>query len=328
MKACVLTPEGLQLQDVETPKATQGAVTVRLFAAGLNRRDFWITEGKYPGIQLPVVLGSDGCGIVEAADHALNGQRVVIDPSLSWNVATDTQGSDYSILGMPHQGTLAERIVVPAHNVFPVPPHCSVTEAATLPLAGVTAWRATVTRARVKAGQHVLVTGIGGGVATFAAQIAVAMGCRVWVTSSKPHNLERASELLGVEGGALYTETNWTQQILSQAGHINAVIDGAGGLGFNDCLGLLHPGGTISTYGATAGAVPNLNLHRIFWKQITVAGSTMGSPADFAAWLAFVHEHRLQPVVDSVFSLDECAKAFARLATSQQFGNVVVSIGS
>ncbi len=326
MRACVLTQEGLSVASVPDPQPTANHVVVAVRTAGLNRRDHWITVGKYPGVRLPVVLGSDGCGVVDAEGHALDGQRVVIDPSMSWDATTDTQGSDYQILGMPLQGTLAERIAVPAGNVHTAPRHCSDAEAAALPLAGITAWRATAKRAAVRSGQHVLVTGIGGGVATFAVQIAKAMGCKVWVTSSKTANLERAAQVLGTDGGALYTEADWAKQILSQAGHIDAVIDGAGGPGFNDCLGIVRPGGTIAVYGATAGAVPTMNLHRVFWKQITIAGSTMGSPQDMADWLAFVNDHQIRPVVDSEYMLSNTAQAFARLASSEQFGNIIVRI--
>jgi zinc-binding alcohol dehydrogenase/oxidoreductase len=326
MRACVLTPEGLTVASTPDPQPTSNHVVVAVRTAGLNRRDHWITVGKYPGVLLPVVLGSDACGVVDTPGHALDGQRVVIDPSMSWDADFDTQGDDYQILGMPLQGTLAERISVPASNVYAAPDHCSDAEAAALPLAGVTAWRATMKRAGVQRGEHVLVTGIGGGVATFAAQIAKAAGCKVWVTSSKSANIERAIDMLGVDGGALYSDADWAKQIAKQSGHIDAVIDGAGGAGINDCLGLVRPGGRIAIYGATAGAVPNMNLHRLFWKQITIAGSTMGSPRDMADWLAFASAHRLQPVVDSVYELDNVADAFARLATSEQFGNIVVRV--
>lgn len=326
MRACVLTSEGLTVTSVTDPTAVGNNVLVHIRSAGLNRRDHWITVGKYPGVQLPVVLGSDGCGVVSAEGHPLNGQRVVIDPSMSWDATTDTQGNDYQILGMPLQGTLAERISVPASNLHLAPEHCSDAEAAALPLAGVTAWRATAVRAGVQSGQHVLVTGIGGGVATFAAQIAKAMGCKVWVTSSKQRNLDNAQELLDVDGGALYTDPAWPKHILAQAGHIDAVIDGAGGAGFNDCLGVVRPGGTVAVYGSTAGTVPSMNLHRVFWKQITIAGSTMGSPSDFSRWMAFVRQHKLRPVVDSVFEIDRVAAAFERLASSEQFGNIIVRV--
>ena len=300
------------------PEAGAGEVKVRLRAAALNHRDVWITRGKYPGVAPPVVLGSDGVG--ELAD-----QRVLINPALDWGEREDTQGPDFSILGNPRDGTLAEYVVVPEENVLACPDHLSDAEAAALPLAGLTAWRALVTRAAAKTGDAVLVTGAGGGVASFAIQFAVARGCRVYVTSSSEDKLA-AARALGAEGGVDYTQEGWGKRLGKMSGGIDAVVDGAGGPGFAELTRSLNPAARVAYYGGTAGAWEGLTPQHTFYKQITLAGTTMGSPREFAAMLAFVAEHRLPPVVDSVRPLSSAGEAFARMAAGEQTGKLVLQI--
>jgi NADPH:quinone reductase-like Zn-dependent oxidoreductase len=230
-------------------------------------------------------------------------------------------------LGLPDDGTLAEYVRVPVGNLVEKPAHLSWEEAAALPLAGVTAFRSLVVRAQVRPGERVLVTGVGGGVALFALQFAVAMGAQVFVSSGSDVKLERAMAM-GAAGGVNYKDAGWVSALRAMAGGggFDVIIDGAAGSSVNDLLDLAVPGGRLVFYGATLGNAPNVLIRRIFWKQLSVLGSTMGSPADFAAMVAFVSSRELRPVVDSVFSTDEGAAAFARMEEGGQFGKIVIKM--
>ena len=206
MQAVVLTEVGkpLAMQDRPVPQAGAGQAVVKVRAAALNRRDFWITRGLYPDVRCPVILGSDAAGVVTAVGSGVDpswvGREVVIDPGLDWGDTPCAQGDAFRILGMPDDGTFAEAVAVPAGQLRAKPAHLSWEEAAALPLAGVTAYRAVVVQGRVAAGQRVLVTGIGGGVATFALQIARAAGATVFVTSSSADKIASAIAL-GAKAG-------------------------------------------------------------------------------------------------------------------------------
>lgn len=323
MKAVVLEqhggPEVLVLRDLPDPQPAPGQVLVRLRAAALNHRDVWIRRGQYAAIRLPAVLGSDGAG--EIASGPRQGEPVVIFPSLDWGDNPKAPGPNFRILGMPDQGTYAELIAVPETNVFPKPPHLSWEEAAAVPLAALTAYRAVVTRAQTQAGETVLVTGIGGGVALFALQIARTLGARVFVTSSSEEKLQRARSL-GSEGGALYTHPEWWKGLPSP----DVIIDGAGGPGFLDLIGSIKAAGRLVTYGGTAGAVPQLIVQRIFWKQLNVLGTTMGNAQEFQHMLELYNKHQLRPVIDQVFPLAQAADAHRRMDAAAQFGKIVLRI--
>ncbi|MBX6313449.1 MAG: zinc-binding dehydrogenase [Isosphaeraceae bacterium] len=336
MKAIVLRelggPEALRLEDVPDPTPGPGEVVVRLEAAALNHRDVWIRRGLYAGIKLPVILGSDGAGKIaavgEGVDRALIGRDVVINPSLDWGDDDRVQGPDYRILGLPDDGTYAQWIKVPASNVHPRPAGLSAEEAAAIPLAGLTAYRAVVTRAQVQPGETVLVTGIGGGVATFALQIAKRRGARVFVTSGSDAKLSRARKL-GADGGANYKTQDWGAEIVRLTGGRgpDVVIDSAGGASFAKAIEILRPGGRLVTYGATTGPAEKVEVRRIFWKQLDVLGSTMGTPREFAAMLALYGDGGLRPVLDpQVFPLADAAGAHRRMEEAEQFGKIVLKI--
>jgi len=337
MRAAVLREPGpaenLRLEDVDDPTPGPGEVVVRLRAAALNHRDVWIRSGTGAyagGFRRRVILGSDGAGDVSAAgagaDSALVGRAVVINPSLDWGDDGAAQGPEFRILGLPDDGTYAQQIRVPARNVHPKPAALSFEEAAAIPLAGLTAYRAVVSRAQVRAGETVLVTGIGGGVSTFALQIAAARGARVLVTSGSDAKLARAREL-GAVGGANYRTQDWVKEILALSGGrgVDVVIDSAGGETFARAVEATRPGGRIAIYGATTGPVRELVLRTIFWRQITVLGTTMGSPADFAEMLGVYSRDGLRPVVDRVFPLAEAAAAHRRMEEAGQFGKIVLA---
>ena len=211
MKAAVL--EGVEkpivIREVADPVAAPGFAVVRLKAAALNHRDLWIQQGRYAGLKFPCIPGSDGAGVVaatgSAADGAWVGREVIINPSLDWGDDPRAQGPKFRILGLPDDGTWSEAITIPAANLAPKPAHLSWEQSAALPLAGLTAWRALFTRAQLHSNETVLITGIGGGVALFALQFALAAGARVFVTSSSAEKLARA-RALGAAGGANYRE--------------------------------------------------------------------------------------------------------------------------
>jgi NADPH:quinone reductase-like Zn-dependent oxidoreductase len=305
-------------------------VLVRLKAASLNRRDFWITRGLYPGVKCPVVLGSDGAGVVgelgPGVTDTWKGREVVINPGLDWGPNPRVQSKAFRILGMPDDGTFAEAVTVPAEQLRPKPEHLNWEEAAALPLSGATAYRATVVQGEVASAQRVLVTGIGGGVATFALQFARAAGAEVFVTSSSAGKIDAALRL-GARAGYDYSAEGWDDRLKADHGPIDLIVDGAGGQQHDRLVGLAAPGGTIVHYGATAGAPPKLDLFKVFWKQLRIQGTTMGSPDDFDAMLRTVFRKRLRPAIDRVLPLAEADHAVELMQTSPQFGKIVLRIG-
>ncbi|MDB6169899.1 MAG: Alcohol dehydrogenase zinc-binding domain protein, partial [Verrucomicrobia bacterium] len=306
-----------------------GEAVVAIRAAALNHRDLWIKLGQYAGLKWPCIPGSDGAGVVTAVgtgvDRAWIGREVIINPSLDWGDNPDVQGPDFSILGLPRDGTLAEKVAVPATQLFPRPGHLSWEESAALPLGGLTAWRAVVSRAGVLPDERVLVTGIGGGVALQALLFAVGHGAEVWVTSSSAGKIARAVAL-GAKDGANYTEPGWAPALGNKSGGFDVIIDGAGGDGFGDLIDLARPGGRIVSYGATRGNPSGIALRKIFWRQISVLGSTMGDPTEFASMTQYVSMHRLKPVVSDVIPFERAAEAFDLMERGGQFGKIVVKL--
>jgi zinc-binding alcohol dehydrogenase/oxidoreductase len=318
-----------QLAVVEVPdaKPAAGEAVVAIRAAALNHRDVWIKSGQYAGLKWPCIPGSDGAGEVtavgEGVDPAWRGRAVIINPSFDWGDSEHAQGAQFSILGLPRDGTLAQTIAVPVQQLTEKPAHLTWEEAAALPLGGLTAYRALFSRARLRAGERVLVSGIGGGVALCALKLALAAGADVWVTSSSADKIARAVAL-GAKGGFDYRDANWAKTAAQQSGAFDIVIDSAGGEGFTKLIDVVASGGRVVTYGATRGEAP-MPMRKIFWRQISLLGSTMGSPADWAAMVAFFSEHRLRPVISEVFSVDRAAEAFALMEHGKQFGKIVIA---
>ncbi len=319
----------LEVVDVPAPEPGADEVVVRVHAAALNHRDVWIKTGQYAGLKFPIIPCADGAGVIEAAGSAVGascvGDEVIINPALRWGIDEGAQGPNFSILGLPQNGTLAERVVVPASQVSPKPAHLSWEEAAALPLAGLTAFRALISRAQLKPQERVLISGIGGGVAVFALQYAVAQGAQVWVTSSSPEKIERAVQL-GAKGGFNYTQTDWAKAAASDPGLFDVIIDGAGGPGFEHLLDLAAPGGRVAFYGATRGNPPILPMRKVFWRQLSLLGSTMGSPRDWSALLEFVSRNQIRPVISEVFPFERAAEAFDLMERAGQFGKIVIKI--
>lgn len=327
MKALVLSSTGLATGEWPQPPMRDGFARVKVLTAGLNRRDQWIREGKYANIALPVVLGSDACGIVLDAPSSTSyvGAKVIVDPTLVWGDNSKAQGPDFSILGMPSQGTLAEEIVVPVANLYRVPEHLTNEQAAALPMAGVTAYRAVLLQGGCSHDCTAVITGIGGGVALTAFTMALAIGARVFVTSTSDEKLAKA-RAMGASGGVNTTNEGWAKDLAAQAGTIDLIVDSLGGSPFNDLMNIIRPGGRIVSYGATLGIVEKFSMHRLFWKQLHIIGSTMGTAADFGDMMEFVKLHKLIPIVDSVVTLEDTPNALERLQRGEQFGKIVVSI--
>jgi zinc-binding alcohol dehydrogenase/oxidoreductase len=330
MKAMILTgaDKPLELQDVDKPALATGEVLVQVKAAALNRRDYWITIGQYAGIKYPSILGSDGAGIVaEAANDVESwiGKEVLINPGHNWGEHPEYQAKDFKILGLPENGTLAEYVKVKAEYLHPKPAHLTFEQAAALPLAGLTAYRALFTKGRAKAGDKVLVVGAGSGTGTFAIQFAKAAGCQVFVTSGSGEKIERARQL-GASAGVNYKAQDWAEELKHMAGGFDIIIDSALGKDFNKVIGLCNPGARVMFFGGTAGNIPELDARPLFWKQIQLLGTTMGTPEDFAAMLSLVNEHKILPVIDEVFSLANTQQAIDKMGNSAQFGKLVITI--
>lgn len=323
-------PARLTIEEIADPAPGPGEVLVTLRAAALNHRDIFIQQGLYPGITLPVIPGSDGAGIVQevgaGVDTAWLGRAVIIEPGLDWGGNEDTQSARYRILGMPDPGTFAQLITIPVANLQPRPPHLSFEEAAALPLAGLTAYRAVVTRARLRRGEKVLVTGIGGGVALCALQLALHLGAEVFVTSGSDEKIARAVAL-GATAGVNYHDPQWGRHLVElTGGGPEVIIDSAGGETLETSLRIVRPAGRVVFFGATTGLAHNLDLYRAFFKQVSLLGTTMGSPREFAALVSLCADSGLRPVVDRVFPLAAADAASEHLRAAAQFGKVVLSI--
>lgn len=336
MKAIVLSAVGgtdqLVHQDFADPTPGPGQVRVELEAAALNHRDVWIRRGLYAGITLPVILGSDGVGTVdqvgEGVDVSLIGQRFWINPSLAWGDRKDVPDyKTWRILGLPDQGTYAEKIVVDSAQLEPCPSDWKAEDAAALPLAGLTAYRALFTRGQFEAGQSVFITGIGGGVSQMALQMAVAAGGKVYVSSSSDTKLENARRA-GALGGVNYRQADWVKTAREMIGGEgpDIAIDSAGGKTIDDLIDLVRPGGSVVNYGQTTGTCPNLEVRRLFWKQVNLLGTTMGNRSEFRAMLKFYIERGLRPQVDRVFDLSEAGSAHDLMESGEQAGKIVLKI--
>jgi NADPH:quinone reductase-like Zn-dependent oxidoreductase len=331
MKAAILDSinNELKIAEIDKPILNEGESLVRLHAAALNHRDVWIQKGQYAGIRFPIILGSDGAGVLELAKGEYNNEllnkNVIINPSLNWGNNPRIQAKDYVILGTPDNGTFAKYVKVPSRLVYPMPPHLSFEQAAALPLAGLTAFRAIMKRAGAQVGDKVLVTGVGGGVALFCMQFAIAAGCEVFVTSGSDDKLQKAKSL-GATGGVNYKQPDWDKQLKSIAGGFDVIIDSSGGDTFPKLVDLAKPAARIAMYGATLGEFKSGVAAKIFWKQLDILGSTMGNDEEFREMLAFINENKIIPVVDEVFSLEEVNKAMQKMESSSQFGKLVLKI--
>lgn len=324
--------DGLKVSELETPAPGPGEVLVKLKAAALNHRDIWVAQGRKPE-QTAVILGSDGAGVVERLGDGVAGveagQEVVINPSLGWpcnTAAPPGPGYEGLILGYPTHGTFAEYVVVPDANVEPRPPHLSWEDAAALPLVGLTTYRALFTKGGLKAGETVVVPGIGAGTAIQALLFAKKAGARVVVTSRSEEKLNKA-KALGADL-ALPSDRAWAAEVRALTGGAGAdlVIESVGQATWGESVACLRLGGRLVVFGSTSGGDVPVNLPTIFLKWISIIGTTMGSREEFKEMLRYTNAHEVVPVVDRVFPLDEALEAFKYLDEAKQFGKVVLSI--
>jgi len=329
----------LRYEDAEEPKLSSPTeAIVRLKAAALNHIDIWNRQGltgmDYP---LPHILGADGAGIVveagEQVRNAKKGDAVCLYPASGCGQCEfcltdrDFMCVHLRVLGERLDGTYAEFIKLPGENCFPIPAGLSFEEAAAFPLVFITVWRMVVTNAELKPGEHMLILGIGGGVATAALQLAKHMGAHVIVTSSSDEKLEMAKNW-GADHGINYRRSDFAKEVRALTGKrgVDVVVDCVGGDGWSKSLAALAKGGRLVTCGATAGANPATDIRRIFWNQLKIFGSTLGSREEFRQLLTFMQNSGVRPIIDQLFPLKEAAEAQRRLEQARQFGKIVLQI--
>jgi len=302
-------PEVLRYEDAPDPDPGDGEVLVELRAASLNHLDLWVRKGL-PSVPKPRILGADGAGLVD-------GERVVINPGIE-------HGEKITVIGEHMDGTHAELIAVPRGNVYPIPDGMSFEQAAAFPLVFETAYRMLVTKAGVREGEWVLLWGIGSGIATAANEIARALGARTIVTSSNDEKLARVEADVKVN----HASDDVVEAVKQATGGPGAdiVVEHVGEATWQRSLQAVRQGGRVTVCGATTGPNPPAALHRIWWKQLTIYGSTMGTKKDFEGAYDLVARGRAKPVVDGVFPLSEARAAHERMEAGEQLGKIVLTI--
>jgi NADPH:quinone reductase-like Zn-dependent oxidoreductase len=343
MKAAVIHEHGdldvVRVEEIEAPRPGPGEVVLNVVCAGLNHLDIWVRKGRSKAkLQTPHVLGSDAVGVVAVVGSGVEspkvGAQVVINPGLYCGVCEFCRRGEQSlcvsfgIMGLSRPGTFAEQVAVPARNCYPRPAHLTDEEAGAFALTSVTAWRMLMTRAQVKAGETVLIHGIGGGVALAALRLAKLVGAEVFVTSSSDDKLSRAVQL-GADHTINYREGNvgqWIKHETSGRG-VDVAIDAVGAATWPLDFTAVRKGGRIVICGVTTGARAETDLYTLYWNLLTVLGSTMGSAEDFREMLQAVDFHNLHPVMDEVFPLERVRDAMERLEEDKQFGKIALRIG-
>jgi NADPH:quinone reductase-like Zn-dependent oxidoreductase len=343
MKAVVIPqyggPEVLTfVEDAPEPVPGPDEVVLHVHAAGLNHLDLAVRAG-IPTLKLtlPHIPGADVAGEVAKLGSEVTGfeagDRVVANPGLSCGhcefclAGEDSLCSDYKILGEHVPGTYAEYVAVPARSLLSIPVDMDWPPAAAAPLVFMTAWRLLITRAAIRPGEDVLILGAGSGVSTAAIQIAKLAGCTVYTTSSSDAKLKRAKEL-GADVVINYKDMPWGKAVWELTGKrgVDVVLDHVGEATFKDSVRALRKGGRLVVPGATTGAMAQLDLRYLFWRQLSVLGSTMASQREFEEVMKLVFMGRLKPVVDRIFPLREAAAAHAYLEKAEQFGKVVLRV--
>jgi zinc-binding alcohol dehydrogenase/oxidoreductase len=315
-------PDVLRLEEVPDPMPGPGEVLVRLRAASLNHLDIWVRKGL-PSVPKPRILGADGAGVVEALGDGVSGlaigERVVLNPGVD-------HGDRISVVGEHFDGTHAELIAIDAAQVFPLDDALSFEEGAAFPLVYETAYRMLVTRAAVTEGEWALIWGIGGGVATAAFEICRALGVRTIVTSGSAAKLE-AARGWGADVTVDHTDGDVVAAVKEATGKgVDVVVETVGEATWARSLGAVRPAGRVVVCGATSGPNPPAQLHRFWWKQLDVLGSSMGTRADFLGAYELVRSGRARVHVDRVFPLTEIAAAHEHLEAGEQLGKVVLAI--
>ncbi|WP_062052684.1 zinc-binding dehydrogenase [Aquimarina longa] len=331
MKAIVLNQKTYKLETkhVDKPTLSHSDVLIKLKASALNHHELWSLKEKDLKSDSGIILGSDGAGIIMEVGVGVNylkkGDEVIINPSINWGTNRKVHGSNYEILGFPRQGTFSEYISIDQQYVYHKPKHLSFQESAALPLSGLTAYRALFTRGEFQNNNKVLITGIGGGVALFVLSFAIASGAEVYVTSGSEHKISRAIEL-GAKGGVNYKDNDWSNQLLNKVNGFDVIIDSAAGKGFAELTKLANPGGRIALFGRTTGYIQNLDPKLIFWKQLSIHGTSMGNNEEFKKMIDLISSQKIHPVIDSVYSTQEINLAFKKIDNSEQFGKIIIDM--
>ena len=319
----------LSVQQIKKFRPIKDQVLIRLHNAALNHRDVWTWREQNATSSDGIILGSDGSGAIEDvgedADTLLIGSEVIINPSLDWGNNPIVQGNSFRILGYPDNGTFSDYIVISKKYAFEKPDHLNFAESAAVPLSGLTAYRALFSKARLRAKEKVLITGVGGGAALWVLQFAVAYQARVYVTSGSEEKISKAKALGAVEGFN-YKDPEWHQKALKETGGFDIIIDSAGGEGFSKLIELALPGGRIVNFGRTAGNISNIATRLLYWKQLSIHGTTMGTRDEFLSMLDFVESRKLRPVIDQTFPLEKIEEAMKRMEDGDQFGKIVLQI--
>jgi NADPH:quinone reductase-like Zn-dependent oxidoreductase len=342
MKAAVIYEHGglenIQIRDVPESQAGQDEAVLKVHSSGLNHLDLWVLKGR-GNIEpdKPYILGSDAAGTVLAVGKKVKnvkiGDEVVINPGLSCGTCGNckrgqqSECTSFGIVGLSRPGTFAEQVAVPAKNLLPKPTHLSFDEAGALVLTYVTAWRMLMTRAQLEKGQMVLIHGIGGGVALSALQFAKLAGAEVIVTSSSDEKLERAVRI-GADHTINYKKDDVAKRIrgVTSGLGVDIIIDTVGAATWPVDFSAARKGGKIVLCGVTSGAEAATNLRTLYWNQLTVMGSTMGSDEDCRQMLKAVEMAKLKPVIDSVFPLENVKEAMAKMEAGKQFGKIVLHV--
>ncbi|WP_141502298.1 zinc-binding dehydrogenase [Paenibacillus luteus] len=328
MKAVVHADEsglnGLTYKDVSDKQPGYGEVKVKLKSAGLNHRDLFIMADRMEQ-EAPLIIGSDGAGRIEEIGEGVSdcrvGSEVIINPCIGWESPDDVP-SVPAIVGGPSDGTFAEYIIIPSRNAVKKPAYLSWEEAGVLPLSALTAYRALFTRGQLQRGEHVLIPGIGGGVASYAMLMALAAGARVSVTSR--NEAKRQTALLHGADHAFHTHSNWKD---SMNGHtVDLILDSIGPVTFPYYFDVIKPNGRIVTFGASSGDRIELPIRDIFFPQISIIGTSMGSSKEFTDMLQFMERHSLHPIIDQVYPLQDTIQAFHRMQQGEQLGNIAILI--
>lgn len=314
--------EGLSFRDFNDLEPKAGEVRVKLKAMGLNHRDLF-TLNRHKPTDPPLIIGSDGAGVIDSVGEGVTnvkiGEEVIINPSLGWKENSDAPPKGFEIIGLPYHGTFAEYIIIPAENAVSKPAFLSWEEAGVLSLAALTAYRALFTRGKVQSGMKVLIPGIGSGVATFLLQFAKAAGAKVYVTSRSEEKREKALQL-GADKAIDSNQDDW--QSLLDGVKVDLAIESVGAATFNKTLDQLRLGGTMVTFGASAGDVVDFDLRKFFYGQYNLLGTTMGSSEEYMEMLQFIEKHQIKPVVDQMFSLSQFQQAFNIMEKAEQLGKI------
>lgn len=331
----------VRIEDMPEPKFAEDEVLMEVRSAGLNHLDIWVRKGRGGANPAePHILGSDASGVVVEVGSRVHGigvgDEVILNPGLSCGCCDycrcgrQSECVSFGIVGLSRQGTFAERVPVPARNVAPKPSHLSFNEAGAFVLAQLTAWRMLMTRAQLKPGQTVLIHGIGGGVALCALQLAKLVGARVIVTSSSDQKLDRARRIGAdhtINYKAVDDVAHCVKDLTSGTG-VDIVIDTVGAATWPVDFSAVRRGGKVVLCGITSGAEAATNLQALYWNQLTVMGSTMGSDEDFRQMVAAVSAAELHPVIDSVMPLEKVKDAMGKMETGEQFGKIVLEIST